>query len=148
MPFLIFGGEPPHLDGLVTPPRPALHHGPRLPRQPLRLLGGRLVHGPATETTVQAPQRLPEGSRLAMPLRKILRLPEEMGPAPLDTVCEAPVGPPPVADDDPVEAFYQYLLQDLLALLFRIAINVSLPVVKAQVQCRARATLGVFLEIW
>ena len=38
-----------------------------------------------------------------------------MRPVPLDALREAGIGPPPIADDDPVEAFSQYLLQDPFA---------------------------------
>ena len=109
------GSKPPHLLRLIRPPRPPLHHGPRLQRQPRPLPRGRLIHGPATETPVQAPQRLPEGTRLLHPLRKVLRLPEEMGPAPLYPRGEAWVRTPAIADDDPIEALSQYLLQNLAA---------------------------------
>ncbi len=98
MPFLILTVN---LLGLVTSPRPRLYQGPRLPRQPHRLLGGRPVHGLATKITKQATLRLPEGPGLVPPLHKVLRLPEEINPTPLYSTDEARIHPPAVADDDP-----------------------------------------------
>lgn len=123
-------GELSYLLGLVGPPRPLPHQGPRLLNQPLRLPGGRPVLRRHVEAPVHHVQCLRERPRLVYPIRKVPRLPEEMGPAPLDAPRIARVRPPAIADHHALKVRSQDLSEDLLA--------PALP------DARARAVRGLF----